>query len=39
MSIGGLRCIAVNVIGFAVGYRLWAAVTGWEVLGPAQCKR
>jgi len=36
MSIGTLRCIAVNVTDFEVGYRFWAAVTGWEMLGPAQ---
>jgi hypothetical protein len=36
MSIGTLRCIAVNVTDFDVGYRFWSAVTGWEMLGPAQ---
>ena len=36
MRIGTLRCIAVTVTDFEVGYRFWSAVTGWEVLGPAQ---
>lgn len=36
MSIGTLRCIAVNVTDFEVGDRFRAAVTGWEMLGPAQ---
>ena len=36
MSIGTLRCIAVDVTDFDVSYRFWSAVTGWEVLGPEQ---
>ena len=36
ISIGTLRCIAVNVTDFEVGYRFWSAVTGWELLGPPQ---
>lgn len=36
LSIGTLRCIAINVTDFEVGDRFWSVVTGWEVLGPAQ---
>jgi hypothetical protein len=34
MSIGTMRCVAINVTNFAVGYRFWSAVTGYDVLGP-----
>jgi Glyoxalase-like domain len=36
MSIGTMRCVAINVTDFAVGYEFWSAVTGYEVLGPEQ---
>ncbi len=29
-----MRCVAINVTDFAVGYEFWSAVTGYEVLGP-----
>ena len=31
-----MRCVAINVTDFAVGYRFWSAVTGYEILGPEQ---
>ena len=34
MSIGTVRCVAINVTDLAVGYRFWSAVTGYDVLGP-----
>ena len=34
MSIGTMRCVAINVTDFAVGYEFWSAVTGYEILGP-----
>jgi Glyoxalase-like domain len=34
MSIGTLRCVAINVTDFALAHRFWSAVTGYEVLGP-----
>jgi hypothetical protein len=34
MSIGTIRCVAINVTDFAVAYRFWSAVTGYEILGP-----
>ena len=34
MSIGTMRCVVINVTDFAVGYRFWSAVTGYEILGP-----
>ncbi len=34
MSIGTLRCVAINVTDLAVAYEFWSAVTGYEVLGP-----
>ena len=34
MSIGTMRCIAINVTDFPVAYRFWSAVTGYEILGP-----
>jgi len=34
MSIGTMRCVAINVTDFAVAYEFWSALTGYEVLGP-----
>ena len=34
MSVGTMRCVAINVTDFAVGYEFWSAVTGYEILGP-----
>ena len=34
MSIGTMRCVAINVTDFAVAYEFWSAVTGYEILGP-----
>ena len=34
MSIGTMRCVAINVTDFAVGYEFWSAVTGYQILGP-----
>ncbi len=34
MSIGTMRCVAINVTDFEVGYRFWSALTGYEVLEP-----
>ena len=32
MSIGTMRCVAINVTDFEVGFRFWSALTGYEVL-------
>ncbi len=34
MSIGTLRCVAINVTDFDVGYAFWSSLTGYEVIGP-----
>ena len=34
MSIGTMRCVAINVTDFEVAYQFWSAVTGYEILGP-----
>jgi hypothetical protein len=36
MSIGTLRCVAINVTDFGVAYRFWSALTGLDVLGPEE---
>ena len=35
MSIGTMRCVAINVTDFPIAYRFWSAVTGYEILGPS----
>ena len=36
MSIGTMRCIAINVTDFDVAYSSGLAITGYEVLGPEE---
>ena len=36
MSIGTMRCVAINVTDFAVGYQFWSAVTGYQIIGPRE---
>ena len=34
MSIGTMRCVALNVTDHDLGLRFWSALTGYEVLDP-----
>ena len=34
LSIGTMRCVAINVTDHEVGLRFWSALTGYEVLDP-----
>ena len=34
LSIGTMRCVAINVTDFDLGLRFWSALTGYEVLDP-----